>query len=193
MITVPKLAYGFDSLEPAIDAKTMEVHFTKHFQTYIDNTNTVLSKYPDLQKLPVEDILINIESATLPEQDRVYLKNNAGGVVNHALYFSLMGPKKELDNALIKRITETFGSIDMFKEQMTNNAIKLFGSGWAWLAEDEKKNLVMYALPNQNSPLTLGHTPIIGLDVWEHAYYLKYQNRRAEYITNWWNVLKIIP
>ena len=192
MITQQPLSYSFSDLEPAIDTKTMEVHFSKHYQAYIDNTNAIISKYPELQKLSVEQILTDIESLTLPEPDRVYLRNNAGGVANHALYFSIMGPKKELNQQLIERITKTFGSLDAFKEQMSTLAAKLFGSGWAWLVEDEKKNLVIYALPNQNSPLSQGHTPMIALDVWEHAYYLKYQNRRAEYIKNWWNVLKVL-
>ncbi len=193
MITQQPLAYSFSDLAPTIDAKTMEVHFTKHFQTYIDNTNTILGKYPEIEKLPIEKILTDIELLPIPDADKTFLKNNAGGVANHALYFSIMGPKKEIDAVLVERITKTFGSLDAFKEQMSTLATKQFGSGWAWLVEDEKKNLVIYSLPNQNSPLTLGHTPIIALDVWEHAYYLTYQNRRAEYIKNWWNVLKIIP
>ena len=192
MITLPTLAYKLNDLAPAIDTKTMEVHFTKHFQAYIDNTNTILSKYPEIEKLSLEKILTEIEILTIPDADKTFLKNNAGGVANHALYFSIMGPKKELNQQLIERITKTFGSLDAFKEQMSTLAAKLFGSGWAWLAEDEKKNLVIYSLPNQNSPLTLGHTPIIAIDVWEHAYYLNYQNRRAEYIKNWWNVLKVL-
>ncbi len=192
MITLPKLGYKFSDLEPSIDTKTMEVHFTKHFQTYIDNTNTVLCKYPEIENLSLEKILTDIETLSMPDADKTFLKNNAGGVANHALYFSIMGPKKELNQQLIERITKTFGSLETFKEQMSILATKHFGSGWAWLVEDEKKNLVIYSLPNQNSPLTLGHTPIIALDVWEHAYYLQYQNRRAEYIKNWWNVLKIL-
>jgi len=192
MITLPTLAYKLNDLAPAIDTKTMEVHFTKHFQAYIDNTNTILSKYPEIEKLSLEKILTEIEILTIPDADKTFLKNNAGGVANHALYFSIMGPKKELNQQLIERITKTFGSLDAFKEQMSTLAAKLFGSGWAWLVEDEKKNLVIYALPNQNSPLSQGHTPMIALDVWEHAYYLKYQNRRAEYIKNWWNVLKVL-
>ncbi len=193
MITQQPLSYTFTDLEPTIDAKTMEVHYAKHFQIYIDNTNTILTKYPEIQKLTLEKILIDIESLPMTEADRTYLKNNAGGVVNHALYFSIMGLKKEPDMQLGKRITKTFGSIETFKEQMSTQATKLFGSGWAWLVEDKKKNLVLYTLPNQNSPLTLRHTPIIGLDMWEHAYYLHYQNRKAEYVKNWWNVLKLIP
>lgn len=192
MITQQPLSYSFSDLAPAIDAQTMEVHFSKHFQTYIDNTNTVLAKYPEIEKLPLETILTRIETLSMPDADKIFLKNNAGGVANHALYFSIMGPKKEINAVLVERITKTFGSIDAFKEQMSTIATKHFGSGWAWLVEDEKKNLSVYSLPNQNSPLTLGHTPIIALDVWEHAYYLTYQNRRAEYIKNWWNVLKIV-
>ncbi|KKR01224.1 MAG: Superoxide dismutase [Microgenomates group bacterium GW2011_GWB1_40_9] len=192
MITQQPLSYSFSDLEPTIDAKTMEIHITKHVQAYIDNTNTILNKYPELQKLTLEKILTDIESLPISEPDRVYLKNNAGGVANHVLYFSIMGPEKELNHPLIERITKTFGSLDAFKDQVSTLAIKHFGSGWAWLVEDEKKDLKIYSLPNQNSPYTLGHTPILALDVWEHAYYLTYQNRRAEYVKNWWNVLKIL-
>lgn len=193
MITLPKLEYAFDSLTPTIDAKTMEIHYTKHFQTYIDNTNAVLDLYPELQKHSIEQILTDIQSFTMSEKDRTKLRNNAGGVANHALYFSLMAPKKQPDQALVKRITTTFGSLEEFKKQAATLGTGLFGSGWVWLVEDNLHNMILYTLPNQDSPITLGHTPIIGLDVWEHAYYLGYQNRRAEYIDKWWSVLKIIP
>lgn len=189
---LPKLNYSYESLEPYIDAKTVEIHYTKHHQTYIDKLNTVLEKYPGLLDRTLEDLMKNLPSLDMEEKDRTILKNNGGGHLNHSLYWEVMGKEKEVDENLVKRITDTFGSVEEFKELFSNAAISHFGSGWAWLVEDESKNLKVYSLPNQDSPYLTGHTPIICLDVWEHAYYLKYQNRRAEYVKNWWNVLKLI-
>ncbi|QQG44136.1 MAG: superoxide dismutase [Candidatus Roizmanbacteria bacterium] len=189
---LPKLPYAYDVLEPYIDARTMEFHYLKHHQVYTDKLNLVLHKYPDLHNQPLEDLLKNLKSLPMDEADRTAFKNNGGGYINHKMFFFLMDPKKEKDEELTKRINETFESIDKFKELFNTSALNLFGSGYAWLVEDENKDLKVYSLPNQDSPYTLGHNPLICLDVWEHAYYLNYQNRRADYIKNWWNVLKLI-
>ncbi len=190
--TLPELSYSFDALEPYIDAKTMEIHYSKHHQTYADKLNAVLEKYPDLAEKPLEDLLRGLDGLSIPDADKLALKNHGGGFLNHSLYWSVMGPEKEIDERLVNDIKDTFGSVDEFKKQFTDVAVKLFGSGWAWLARDENGKLHMHGLPNQDSPLLHGHVPIIGLDVWEHAYYLKYQNKRPEYIENWWKVLKLI-
>ena len=189
---LPKLNYGYDALEPYIDAKTMEIHYTKHHQTYVDKLNAALEKYPELQEMPVEDLLKNLETLKVEDADRTAIRNHGGGHVNHSLFWKLMDPANQKDETLTVDIIATFGSVDDFKKQFTDIAIKQFGSGWAWLARDEQGKLHMHGLPNQDSPYLHGHTPVIGLDVWEHAYYLKYQNRRPEYIENWWKVLKLI-
>ncbi len=189
---LPKLSYAYDALEPYIDARTMEIHYTKHHQAYIDKLNAALEKYPELQERPVEDLLRNLDSLKVDDADRTAIRNHGGGHINHSLFWQMMGPKKEVDEKLVEDIKATFGSVDEFKKQFTDVAIKLFGSGWAWLARDEQGKLHLHGLPNQDSPYLHGHTPVIGLDVWEHAYYLKYQNKRLDYIAAWWNVLKLI-
>jgi Fe-Mn family superoxide dismutase len=189
---LPKLNYAYDALEPYIDAKTMEIHHTKHHQAYIDKLNTALEKYPDLADTPVEDLLKNLDSLKVEEADRTAIRNHGGGFLNHLLFWKLMDPSNQKDDKLIADIMATFGSMEDFKKQFTDIAVKQFGSGWAWLARDEAGKLHMHGLPNQDSPYLHGHTPVIGLDVWEHAYYIKYENRRPEYIENWWKVLKII-
>lgn len=189
---LPKLPYGYNALEPYIDARTMEIHHTKHHQAYIDKLNAALEKYPDLQEKSVEDLLRNLESLKVDDKDRTAIRNHGGGHVNHSLFWQIMGPKKEVDEKLVEDIKSTFGSVEDFKKQFTDIATTLFGSGWAWLARDESGKLHLHGMPNQDSPFLHGHTPVIGLDVWEHAYYLKYQNRRPEYIENWWNVLKVL-
>lgn len=189
--TLPKLNYSFDALEPYIDSKTVEIHYSKHHQTYLNNLNTILEKYPAVSDKNVESMLKDIKSLPFEEKDRNFFKNNAGGVVNHNLYWQIMGPKKEIDEKLRDDITKEFGSIEEFKKLFSSTALSHFGSGWAWLVRDEANKLQVYSLPNQDSPISLKHTLIIALDIWEHAYYLKYQNRRAEYIENWWNVFKL--
>ncbi len=189
---LPKLNYGYDALEPYIDAKTMEIHYSKHHQAYVDKLNAALEKYPDLQSIPVEDLLKNLETLKVEDADRTAIRSHGGGHANHSLFWKLMDPANQKDEALVADITSTFGSVDDFKKQFTDIATKQFGSGWAWLARDEQGKLHMHGLPNQDSPYLHGHTPVIGLDVWEHAYYLKYQNRRPEYIENWWKILKLI-
>lgn len=186
---LPDLGYDYNALEPHIDAKTMEIHHTKHHQGYTDKLNTALESVPELAKYSIEEILGNIQ--TIPEDIKQAVTNNGGGYANHNLFWSIMGPDKgfnpdgELQNALI----ETFGSVEKFKEEFTNAALTQFGSGWAWLVVDGNDELHVENTPNQDSPLMHGLTPIMGLDVWEHAYYLNYQNRRQEYIENWWNVI----
>ncbi len=187
-----KLPYDFNALEPHIDAQTMEIHYTKHHQTYLDNFLKVIEKYPDLQEKSVEKILQSLSSLSIEESDRTVLRNHGGGFANHNLYWSIMGPAKSVDEKLHSEIESTFGSLDTFKEQFSTLATKHFGSGWAWLVRDDVGKLSMYSLPNQDSPYMNGHTPIIGIDVWEHAYYLKYQNKRPDYIKAWWEVVTLL-
>ncbi len=190
---LPKLLYSYDALEPSIDAKTMEIHHTKHHQGYIDKLNAVIEKYPGLQDQKLEDLLKNLQAIEqMEESDKTILKNNGGGHLNHSLFWQTMAPAKEVDQNLLAEIEKTFGYLDEFKKTFTQAAVGQFGSGWAWLVRNEAGKLDVYSLPNQDSPYLKGHTPIIGLDVWEHAYYLKYQNRRAEYVENWWKVLKLL-
>ncbi len=194
---LPKLSYSYDALEPYIDAKTMEIHHSKHHLAYVDKLNNILEKYQDLADNKLEDLIANLHDLPMTEEDKKLLKNNGGGHLNHSLFWQIMGPKKEIDQVLVEEIKKTFSSVEEFKKIFSDAAAKHFGSGWAWLVRDENGKLKVYSLPNQDSPLThpphlSGHTPIFCLDVWEHAYYLKYQNRRAEYIENWWNILKLL-
>lgn len=190
--TLPALGYEYGALEPSIDAKTMEIHHTKHHQAYIDKLNAVLDKYPDLADKPLEELMRDFENLTMEEKDKTMFRNNGGGHLNHSFFWTIMGPKKEVDEALTVKIKEKFGSVEEFKTVFTETAVNRFGSGWTWLVENDKKELEVYSTANQDSPYLKGHTPLIGLDVWEHAYYLKYQNRRPEYVKNWWNVLKMV-
>jgi Fe-Mn family superoxide dismutase len=190
--TLPTLTYDYNALEPFIDEQTMRIHHTKHHQAYIDKLNSVMEKYPQYENEQFESLMKKAEDLEMTETDKVLFRNHGGGHLNHSFFWSIMGPKKKIDEALSQRIIKQWSSVDIFKKEFENTAISRFGSGWAWLVEDEKKVLHLYSTTNQDSPLLQGHTPLIGLDVWEHAYYLKYQNRRAEYITNWWNVVKII-
>ncbi|MBI4010405.1 MAG: superoxide dismutase, partial [Candidatus Aenigmarchaeota archaeon] len=190
-------SYSYDALEPCIDSKTMEIHHVKHHQGYIDKLNTVLEKYPDLLQRKLEDLAGDLHNLPMSEEDKKILKNNGGGHLNHSLFWQIMGPSKEINGALVEEIKKEFGSVKEFKTIFSQAAVSHFGSGWAWLVRDDSGKLKIYSLPNQDSPLMHpphlnGHTPIICLDVWEHAYYLKYQNRRQEYVENWWKVLKLI-
>jgi superoxide dismutase, Fe-Mn family len=186
---LPPLPYAFDALEPHIDAKTMEIHHDKHHAAYVNNANAALEKYPDLGKKSVEDLLWSINS--IPEDIRTVIQNNAGGHSNHSIFWTIMGPGG--GGNPIGRVADglktTFGSYDAFKEQLTKAAVGRFGSGWAWLVVDKTGKLSIKAYPNQDSPFMEGLTPILGVDIWEHAYYLKYQNRRADYVTAWFNTL----
>ncbi len=184
---LPKLPYGYDALEPYIDARTMEIHHTKHHQAYINNVNKALEGTAFDGK-PVEEVLRNIQA--VPENIRQAVINNGGGHANHTLFWEVMGPGKggEPSGSLAEAIKGTFGSFATFKEQFSNAAATRFGSGWAWLVAADGK-LHVYSTANQDSPLLQGHVPLLGLDVWEHAYYLHYQNRRPDYIAAWWNVV----
>ncbi len=190
---LPKLPYDYSALEPYIDAQTMEIHHTKHHQAYVDKLNTALEKYPDLQGRPVEELLMDLPNLKVEEADRTAIKNHGGGHYNHSLFWKYMDPANTKDELVSKEIILSFGSMDEFKKQFSDSATKVFGSGWTWLARDNKTSkLVIQNLGQQDAPIMLGLQPILGLDVWEHAYYLKYQNRRPEYIENWWKTIKFI-
>lgn len=192
MYTLPVLTYSYDALEPIIDAKTMEIHHTKHHQAYIDKLNGVIEKYPELQSKDVETLLRELSTLQLSDADRTMIQNHGGGHANHSLFWTLMDPSNTKDEQLVSDIVATFGSVDEMKKQFNANALGRFGSGWSWLVRNAEGTLELYATPNQDSPLMKGHTPIIGLDVWEHAYYLNYQNRRQEYVEKWWSTIKLI-
>jgi len=187
--TLPELPYGYDALDPYIDEETMRIHHTKHHQAYIDKYIIALEKEVALLSEPVEDILVNIQK--VPENIRKAVINNGGGYANHTLFWQVMKPNGGgvPKGKLQKIMHDTFRSFEEFKNAFSETALSQFGSGWAWLVADDKKTLQVYSTSNQDSPLLKGHTPILGLDVWEHAYYLKYQNRRADYIEAWWNVV----
>ena len=184
---VPPLPYPYDALEPHIDAETMRIHHDKHHQAYVDNANTFLEG-TDLADRPVEDVLRNLSS--LPQDKQTPVRNNAGGHANHALFWEIMSPDGggAPDGALAEAISSTFGGLDALKEQVNANGVGQFGSGWTWLVVDAG-GLSLMKTPNQDSPLLEGKTPVLGIDVWEHAYYLRYQNRRPEYLAAWWNVV----
>ena len=186
--TLPALPYAYDALVPHIDARTMEIHHTKHHQAYITNANKALESHPDLGAKSVEALISDL--AAVPEAIRTVIRNNAGGHYNHSLFWTVMGPNAggEPTGPLAEAINSTFGSFATFKEKFAAAGATRFGSGWAWLAVDKGK-LVVESSPNQDSPLMEGRTPILGLDVWEHAYYLNYQNRRPDYIAAFWSVV----
>ena len=186
-LSLPPLPYDYKALEPWIDEQTMRIHHDKHHQAYLDNLLKAIAG-TDLENREVTQILADL--GRVPENIRTAVRNHGGGFVNHNLFWEVMGPNAGGAPAreLAKAIGTTFGSFDSFKEKFAAAAMGQFGSGWAWLVV-EKGGLAVRNLPNQDSPLSNGDTPILGLDVWEHAYYLKYQNRRAEYVTNWWNVV----
>ena len=186
---LPKLPYPYDALEPHIDAKTMEIHHTKHHQAYITKANDALQKHPDLAKKPIDDLMRDLSS--VPEDIRTTIRNNGGGHANHSLFWTILGPKKggQPSGEIGEAINKKFGSFDKFKEEFTAAGVGRFGSGWAWLSVDKSGNLVLESTANQDTPLSEGRTPIFGCDVWEHAYYLKYQNKRPDYIAAFWNVV----
>ncbi|MBN1371632.1 MAG: superoxide dismutase [Anaerolineaceae bacterium] len=186
---IPALPYAYDALEPFIDAQTVELHYSKHHTTYLKNLNTALEKYPQYFDHKLESLLSSLDS--LPEDIRTVVRNNGGGVYNHNIYWAIMGPKRggEPVGKLASAISSTFGSFASFKEQLEKAGLGRFGSGWAWLSRKADGGLVIHSTPNQDTPLAEALFPVLGVDVWEHAYYLKYQNRRADYLANWWNVV----
>ena len=185
---LPDLPYSFDALEPVIDAKTMEVHHDKHHATYVNNLNKAVENYPEWASKSIEDLMIHLKE--VPEEIRMAVRNNGGGHYNHSLFWKMMAPvgTTELKGALLDKINESFGSFDEFKKQFAAAATGRFGSGWAWLVVDGDK-LAVVSSANQDCPLSEGKKPILCLDVWEHAYYLKYQNRRADYVDNFFQVV----
>ncbi len=186
--TLPPLPYPADALEPYIDRQTMEIHHDKHHGTYVNNLNAALDRHPELQSKSLEEVLRDI--SRIPEDIRTAVRNNGGGHANHSLFWQIMGPKAggEPRDAILEAIRSSFGTFSKFKEDFTKAAFGRFGSGWAWVIQQGDR-LTIETTANQDSPLMEGRTPVFGLDVWEHAYYLKYQNRRADYISAWWNVV----
>lgn len=187
---LPELPYAYDALEPFIDAKTMELHHGKHHATYVAKLNEALSGAPELPDMSIEELIGSLDM--VPEKIRMAVRNHGGGHFNHSIFWKMMrasggsGPEGEV----AERINAKFGGFEAFKDEFSKAGAGLFGSGWAWLVADRKGELSILPMPNQDSPLSTGlYRPILGLDVWEHAYYLKYQNRRADYIAAWWNVV----
>lgn len=190
---LPELKYEFNALEPYIDTKTMEIHYTKHHRTYIDKLNAALEKYPELQKANPQELITNLDK--IPKEIRDDVKNNYGGHLNHSFFWKILKKDVEINGEILEAIEKEFESFQNFKDIFKNSAMKLFGSGWVWLVLNKNK-LEIINTPNQDNPLTQGKIPLLSVDLWEHAYYLKYQNRRADYIDaffhviNWTNVNK---
>ena len=185
---LPKLSYAVDALEPYIDAQTMTIHHDKHHQAYVTNLNGAIEKHPELAGKSIEDLLKDL--AAVPEDVRMVVRNHGGGTWNHSMFWEIMAPNAggAPKGDLAKAIDTAFGSFDALKGEFEKAANGRFGSGWAWLVK-KGSGLAVVSTPNQDNPRSEGMTPVMGVDVWEHAYYLKYQNRRAEYVTNWWNVV----
>jgi Fe-Mn family superoxide dismutase len=186
---LPKLEYEYNELEPYIDSETMTIHHSKHHAAYVNNLNAALDKYPEYYAKSLEELLLNLEE--LPVDIRVAVRNNGGGHLNHSFFWSILSknfnskPEGKLHDAIIA----SFGSLENLKEEFSKTAASRFGSGWAWLVIDKDGSLKLLSTPNQDNPIVEGYKPILGLDVWEHAYYLKYQNRRPDYINAWWNIV----
>lgn len=190
MHKLPDLNYPYDGLEPYIDEETMRIHHTKHHQTYIDKLNLALEQYPELQSKDVRDLLINLDN--LPAEIKTAVRNHGGGHFNHSLWWMILAPAGESysnDFNISKAITEQFGDFNEFKNQFVNKASLVFGSGWTWLVVNKEKKLEIVSTTNQDSPLSSGLEPLLGIDVWEHAYYLKYQNRRPDYLEAFFSVI----
>jgi len=188
MFTLPPLNFSYQALEPYIDAQTMEIHHSKHHQAYIDKFNAALEKYPELLAKKAEDIITDLKN--IPAEISKAVQNHGGGYVNHKFFWTILSPEKQTIPARLETdLVKNFTSVDKFKEQFEAAAMGQFGSGWAWLVKDKAGQLEIMATANQDSPLSVGKTPLLAVDVWEHAYYLKYQNRRQEYLTNFWSVV----
>lgn len=186
---IDPLPYAYDALEPHIDEQTMQIHHDKHHQAYANNLNAALEKHPDLQSKSAEELIRDLNA--VPEEIRTAVRNNAGGVVNHNFFWKIMAPNAggAPTGAIADAINEAFGSFEEFKTQFNDAGAKRFGSGWVWLVKDGGGKLQIVSTPNQDNPISDGHTPLLGNDVWEHAYYLKYQNLRPKYLEAWWNVV----
>ncbi|MBV9279038.1 MAG: superoxide dismutase [Chloroflexi bacterium] len=185
---VPPLPYDYNALEPTIDEQTMHLHHDKHHAAYVNNLNAALEKHPELQNKSAEDLVRDL--ASVPEDIRTAVRNNGGGHVNHTMFWQIMGPNGgEPTGPIAEAINQAFGSFDALKQQFNDAGTKRFGSGWVWLCRDGSGALHIESTANQDNPMSEGHQPIMGNDVWEHAYYLKYQNRRPEYLGAWWNVV----
>ena len=186
---LPSLPYPKDALEPYIDAQTMEIHHGKHHATYVTNVNKAIAGKAELESKSIEELISNLDA--LPADIRNVVRNNGGGHANHSLFWRIMGPKAggAPSGKLAEEINETFGSLDAFKEKFEAAGLGRFGSGWSWLILNKQGKLEIVSTPNQDNPLMEGNKPLLGCDVWEHAYYLKYQNRRADYLKAWWNVV----
>ena len=190
MFELPPLPYKYDALEPYIDAKTMEIHHDKHHSAYIQKLNMALEKYPDLGEKTIDELLGDLNK--IPEDIRVAVRNHGGGHFNHTLFWELLTPDKknrEFKGKISKKIEKTFGGLDEFKKKFNEVAMARFGSGWAWLVVDKNGEIAILSTANQDTPLSVGLIPVLGVDVWEHSYYIKYQNRRNEYLENIWNVI----
>jgi superoxide dismutase, Fe-Mn family len=192
MLELKPLAYAYDALEPHIDEETMRIHHDKHHQAYLDKFKLVLQDLPDLKDLSVDEVLWRLADFKdkLDSKTWMALKNHGGGFAHHNIFWEIMSPEGVREPVGdLKNLIEDLGGFDKFRQQFSDLAMSQFGSGWAWLVLNQDKKLEMYNLPNQDSPLTLHHQPLLGIDVWEHAYYLKYQNRRADYVDAWWQVV----
>jgi len=187
--SVAPLPYDYTALEPHIDEQTMHLHHDKHHQAYVDKLNAALEKYPELADKSVEELVRDLGS--IPEDIRPAVRNNGGGHLNHTMFWEIMGPNGggEPTGAIGEAITAAFGSFEDFKKQFNDAGVARFGSGWVWLVKDSSGSLKIVSTPNQDNPVTDGQTPILGNDVWEHAYYLKYQNKRPDYLAAWWNTV----
>jgi Fe-Mn family superoxide dismutase len=188
MFTLPDLPYDYDALAPFISSDIQHLHHDKHHRTYVDTLNKALEKYPEWQNKTIEELVTSLDQ--VPKDIRMVVRNHGGGHFNHSMFWTMMAPKKgqEPSGTLLDKMQHTFGDVKTFKEQFTQNAIKVFGSGWQWLILDGNEVALM-STPNQDSPLTQGKTPLLGLDLWEHAYYLQYYNKRPDYIEAWWNIV----
>src|SRR3989344_798415 len=184
---LPSLGYDYRTLEPFIDARTMEIHYTKHHKTYIDKLNAALESFPQLQSKSAQELVINLNS--MPDKIKTAVRNHGGGHVNHSFFWTILKKDVAFKWEVAEAIKKEFGSFDEFKKQFSEKATLLFGSGWCWLVVNKSKKLEIIQTQNQDSPLTNGLTPILGIDVWEHAYYLKYQNKRADYVEAFFNVI----
>ncbi len=185
--SLPQLPYGYDALEPYIDTQTMTIHHTKHHQGYVDKLNAALEQHKDLQNKSLEELLTSL--ATIPDAIRTAVRNHGGGHLNHSFFWPIMTPEKQSpEGDILSAIEKTFGGFDKFKEQFSAAATGLFGSGWAWLVVNQGKLEVM-STPNQDNPISQHRVPVLGIDIWEHAYYLLYMNKRADYIAAWFNVI----